>query len=62
MNPLDYQFHRAQSRLKSNRALRSPALAQKAVEPLFTGIAAKPNNQRIAEYEQKMARYTGVAA
>lgn len=57
---LDAQFHRAQSRLKS-KALRSP-LAQKAVEPFFTGLAAKPNEQRIAEYEQRMARYTGVAA
>ena len=35
MTNLDTQFHRAQSRLKSNRALRSP-LAQKAVAPFFT--------------------------
>lgn len=62
MNPLDHQFHWAQSRLKSNGALRSVVLAQKAVEPLFTGIAAKSNKQRTDEYEQKMARYTGVAA
>ena len=59
-NFLDAQFHRAQTRLKS-KALRSP-LAQKAVEPFFTGLAAKHNDQRIAEYEQRMARYTGVAA
>ena len=39
MTNLDTQFHRAQSRLKSNRALRSPLrspLAQKAVAPFFT--------------------------
>lgn len=60
MSPLDTQFHRAQARLKS-KALRSP-LAQKAVEPFFTGLAAKPNNQRIAEYERRMASYTGVTA
>ena len=35
MNALTKNFHRAQSRLKSNRALRSP-LAQKAVAPFFT--------------------------
>jgi hypothetical protein len=34
MNALTKNFHRAQSRLKSNRALRS--LAQKAVAPFFT--------------------------
>ena len=34
MNALNKNFHRAQSRLKSNRALRS--LAQKAVAPFFT--------------------------
>ena len=34
MNALTKHFHRAQSRLKSNRALRS--LAQKAVAPFFT--------------------------
>jgi len=34
MTNLDTQFHRAQSRLKSSKALRS--LAQKAVAPFFT--------------------------
>ena len=34
MNALTKNFHRAQSRLKSNRALRS--WAQKAVAPIFT--------------------------
>ena len=39
MNALTKNFHRAQSRLKSNRALRSP-LAQKAVAPFFTESGA----------------------
>ena len=34
MNALTKNFHRAQSRLKSSKALRS--LAQKAVAPFFT--------------------------
>jgi len=38
MNALTKNFHRAQSRLKSNRALRS--LAQKAVAPFFTEAGA----------------------
>lgn len=47
MNSLTYQFHRAQSRLKSNRALRSPALAQSAVAPVFE----QPARGDLAFYE-----------
>ena len=58
---LDAQFHWAQSRLKSN-ALKAAVRGGNAVRPIFTGLQAKTNRQRLAEYEQKMARYTGVAA
>lgn len=61
MNPLAYQFHRAQARLKSN-TLKADVRGGNAVRPLFTGLQAKTNKQRLAEYEQKMARYQGVSA
>lgn len=61
MNQLDRHFHRAQARRKS-KALRASFKGQSDVAPLFTDLQSKENDQRIAEYEQRMARYTGVAA
>lgn len=66
MTPIEHQFHHQQKRLRCQGGKPRGVKGQSAVAPLFsdlfTGLDAKDNDQRIAEYEQKMARYTGVAA
>jgi len=58
MNPLDYQFHRAQGLLKS-KALRSPFRGQKAValsfSPALTGIEPATKEDRLHEWRVKAA-------
>lgn len=66
MTPIEHQFHQQQRRLRSQVSKPQGVKGGDAVRPLFqpelTGLEAKDNERRIAEFEQKMARYTGVAA
>lgn len=56
---LDTLFHQRQAQLKSTP---SAVIRAESSRPLFTGLDAKDNKQRIADYEEAMARYTGVKA
>lgn len=59
MNTLNYQFHRAQARLK-NRKAAGDVKGGDAVRPLFqpelTGIEATTNRQRLLNYQNKIAQ------
>lgn len=61
MNPLDYQFHRAQARLKSNSLLalttrfRGGQDVRPAFYPALTGIEPASKEDREHEYAVKKA-------
>lgn len=57
MNPLDYQFHRAQSLLKSNvlRAFRGQKAVALSFSPALTGIEPATTEDRLHEWRVKAA-------
>lgn len=57
MNPLDYQFHRAQGLLKSNvlRAFRGQKAVALSFSPALTGIEPVTAEDRLHEWRVKAA-------
>ncbi|WP_138438547.1 hypothetical protein [Marinobacter alexandrii] len=58
MNPLTYQFHRAQARLKSNtlRALvRGQSVVAPSFSPALTGLEPETPEDRLHEWRVKQA-------
>ena len=56
MNTPANQIHRIQQKL--TRSTLRPSTAQNVVEPLFTGLDAKSNEQRIAEYRERRRHHS----